>query len=176
MNIANIFNYLSIDVLPKRHLFQDEKRFNLLPKNDRQEIAPIAHGYLCQLPWSPKFSRTPSDPSSGESHLLQPAVLLARIYCIQSTVLLRKQITQKILSQMKDFPHSSLSVLSAFSETWDLNQKLLSLRLSEMPGHTFPLSPQWSLGKQADVTSIITQSGGVTFHERMTCIIEAGEY
>ena len=27
MNIANIFNYLSIDVLPKRHLFQDEKRF-----------------------------------------------------------------------------------------------------------------------------------------------------
>ena len=48
MNIANIFNYLSIDVLPKRHLFQDERRFNLLPKNDRQEIAPIAHGF----PWS----------------------------------------------------------------------------------------------------------------------------
>ena len=123
MNIANIFNYLSIDVLPKRHLFQDEKRFNPLPKNDRQEIAPIAHGYLCQLPWSPKFSRTPRNLGSDESHLLQPAVLLARIYCIQSTVLLRKQITQKILSQMQDFPHSSLSVLSAFSETWDLNQK-----------------------------------------------------
>ena len=117
MNIANIFNYLSIDVLPKRHLFQDEKRFNLLPKNDRQEIAPIAQGYLCQLPWSPKFSRTPRNLGSDESHLLQPAVLLARIYCIQSTVLLRKQIIQKIVSQMQDFPHSSLSVLSAFSET-----------------------------------------------------------
>ena len=45
-----------------------------------------------------------------------------------------------------------------------------------MPGQTFPQSPQWSLGKQANVTSIITPPGGVAFHERMTCIMEAGEY
>ena len=37
-----------------------------------------------------------------------------------------------------------------------------------MLGQTFPQSPQWSLGKQANVTSIITPPGGVAFLERMT--------